>query len=116
MKNSHLAAVLVASLCGVALPRLRVRSCGCDDLTVFEQPGFFNSLLGLKMIAAKLMEVKQVFTLGWEALVTEQGGKQFRAHNDQQQRKQLLQLTDGKGVGQPGAKRGGADAGDRNAK
>jgi len=42
LKNSHLAAVLVASLCGVALPRLRGRSCGCDDLTVFEQPGFSN--------------------------------------------------------------------------
>jgi len=39
LKNSHLAAVLVAYLCGVALLRLRVHSCGCDDLTIFEQPG-----------------------------------------------------------------------------
>jgi len=45
LKNSHIAAVLVAYLCGVALLRLRVRSCGCNDLTVFEQPGFFNNLL-----------------------------------------------------------------------
>jgi len=38
LKSSHIAAVLVAYLCGVALPRLRVHSCGCDDLTSFEQP------------------------------------------------------------------------------
>jgi hypothetical protein len=29
-------------LCGVALLRLRGAFCGCDDLTIFEQPEFFN--------------------------------------------------------------------------
>ena len=45
LKSSHIAAVLVASLCGVALLRLRVRSCGCDDLTAFEQPERFKQIL-----------------------------------------------------------------------
>jgi len=48
LKNSHLAAVLVAYLCGVALLRLRVHSCGCDDLAAFEQPSLLycqNNLL-----------------------------------------------------------------------
>jgi hypothetical protein len=35
-----------ALLCGVALLRLRGAFCGCDDLTIFEQPVFFN-LLGV---------------------------------------------------------------------
>ena len=38
VEKQHIPAVLVAPLCGVALLRLRVRSCGCDDLTAFEQP------------------------------------------------------------------------------
>ena len=41
MKSGHLAAVLVAYLFGVALLRLRVRSCGCDDLAAFDQPCLF---------------------------------------------------------------------------
>jgi len=72
LKNSHLDAVLENPLCGVALQTLtqslsrrerarhalplwgRVREraclrgvfCGCGDLTIFEQPEFFNILLG----------------------------------------------------------------------
>jgi len=30
---------------GVGLLRLRAAFCGCDDLTVFEQPEFFNNTL-----------------------------------------------------------------------
>jgi len=55
LKNSHLAAVLVASLCGVALPHLRVRSCGCDDLAAFEQPELAwlkNSHLAAVLVAS----------------------------------------------------------------
>jgi len=35
-------------LCGVALLRLRGAFSGCDDLTIFEQPGFFNNFLALR--------------------------------------------------------------------
>ena len=31
-------------MCGVALLRLRGAYCGCDDLTIFEQPESFNIL------------------------------------------------------------------------
>jgi len=41
LKNSHLAAILESPLCSVALLRLRVSFCGCDDLTIFEQPERF---------------------------------------------------------------------------
>jgi uncharacterized protein (TIGR00369 family) len=45
LKNSHLAAVLESPLCGVALLHLRGAFCGCDDLTIFEQPQYFSKLL-----------------------------------------------------------------------
>ena len=36
--GAALAAVLASPLVGVALLRLRRVFCGCDDLTIFEQP------------------------------------------------------------------------------
>ena len=51
LKNSHLAAVLENRLCGVetqnfaSLLRLLGAFCGCDDLTIFEQPEFFKLIV-----------------------------------------------------------------------
>jgi len=42
------------SLCGVALLRLRGAFCGCDDLTIFEQPELFNSLVRLTVFSLQL--------------------------------------------------------------
>jgi len=46
LKNSHLATVLESRLVrrSAATPP-RVLSIGCDDLTIFEQPEFFNNQL-----------------------------------------------------------------------
>jgi hypothetical protein len=46
LKNSHLAAILESPFVrrSAATPPQGLSS-GCDDLTIFEQPGFFNSLL-----------------------------------------------------------------------
>jgi hypothetical protein len=61
LKNSHLAAVLESRLvrrsaaCAHWVLRLRGAFCGCDDLTIFEQPEFFQNLLdgaGLRLAAA----------------------------------------------------------------
>ena len=54
LKISHIAAVLVAYLCGVAMLRLRVHSCGCDDLTGLNNLGFKiveNSYLAAVLVA-----------------------------------------------------------------
>jgi len=45
LKNSHLAAILESPLRGVASLRLRGPFRGCDDPTIFEQPGFSTTSL-----------------------------------------------------------------------
>jgi len=48
LKNSHLAASSKALSCGVALLRLLRAFCGCDDLTIFEQPELLRACLKIK--------------------------------------------------------------------